>query len=169
MAITECFKADKVETTSLNSTVDMIEQPAYFKQFYVRQTPQIRYESCSFCPVASVSKHRQMSFSKHPRVSLSGSKHRRTHRVSRLFSQVRWLDFCDAVDMANTIKGLENMPLGSTMYRAPAHAVGRSGGAPPAVLQSLREQIRVRGVLVKHFFQVRPSHLSGALSFVFVR
>ena len=100
MAITECFKADKVETTSLNSTVDMIEQPAYFKQFYVR-----------------------------------------------------WLDFCDAVDMANTIKGLENMPLGSTMYRAPAHAVGRSGGAPPAVLQSLREQIRVRGVLVKHFFQ----------------
>eukprot|EP01052_Picozoa_sp_SAG31_P053653 SAG31_NODE_13869_length_841_cov_1.114555_2_plen_107_part_00 len=69
---------------------------------------------------------------------------------------VRWLDFANAVDMANTIKGLENIPLGETTYRAPVHADGRGAGmSAPPVLETLKEEIRVRGVLVKHFFQVR--------------
>eukprot|EP01050_Picozoa_sp_SAG11_P013521 SAG11_NODE_1584_length_4643_cov_8.930238_3_plen_546_part_00 len=107
VAITECFRAEKIDGVALNATVDMVAQPAYFTQYYVR-----------------------------------------------------WLDFCDAVDKANTVKGLERAPLAASLYRAPAHPAGRSanvsaGGAASAesALAVLQEQIRVKGVLVKHFFQ----------------
>jgi hypothetical protein len=101
------FRADKIDETVLQATVDMQAQAPYFKQFYVR-----------------------------------------------------WVDFCDAVDKANTIKGLEKVPTSGTLYRAPQHMAGGSATmsaeaveATKGTLESLKEQIRVKGVLVKHFFQ----------------
>ena len=67
---------------------------------------------------------------------------------------VRWMDFCNEVDSANTIKGLENAPLGNTTrdFGASRPAVTENELGVQA-LESIKTQVKKQGILVKHFFQ----------------
>ena len=67
---------------------------------------------------------------------------------------IRWMDFCNEIDSANTIKGLENAPLGATMRSFGASRPGvRENALAEQAIEKIKTEVRKQGVLVKHFFQ----------------
>ena len=67
---------------------------------------------------------------------------------------VRWMDFCNEIDSANTIKGLENAPLGNTMCSFGASRPGAvDSDQGQLAIEKIKTEVRKQGVLVKHFFQ----------------
>ncbi len=67
---------------------------------------------------------------------------------------IRWMDFCNEIDSANTIKGLENAPLGDTMRSFGASRPGvRENALGQQAIEKIKTEVRKQGVLVKHFFQ----------------
>jgi Ca2+-binding EF-hand superfamily protein len=67
---------------------------------------------------------------------------------------IRWMDFCNEIDSANTIKGLENAPLGETTRSFGASRPGlQENSLGAAAIEKIKTEVRKQGVLVKHFFQ----------------
>ena len=73
---------------------------------------------------------------------------------------IRWMDFCNEIDSANTIKGLESAPLGETTRSFGASRPGvQESTLGQQAIEKVKTEVRKQGVLVKHFFQSGLSFL----------
>lgn len=98
-------------------------------------------------------------------VSLIGHPDSKFNASTTYFTQfyVRWVDFCDTVDSANTVKGLEHTPLGQTTRDFGSAGDLKPNGVALSALDKIKTQVKTSGILVKHFFQDFESNQNSVM------
>jgi hypothetical protein len=88
-------------------------------------------------------------------VKLTGHPNSKFNSGTTYFTQfyVRWSDFCNDVDSANTVKGLEQTPLGDTVRTLDVGGAPVASGTALTALDKIKGQVKTSGMVVKHFFQ----------------